>query len=572
MSNRSDELLRQVASRSRMISIARWLYRGLICLSVIYGLGLVISRIFGVMDDWFTPVTVAVVPGAAVLVAVILQRGISKFDAARLVDVRMKTKDLYLTAAMIEGTPGEFQPLISDEAESGAVGIRAGTVVPFDPWTKASHVAVALCLVLVGAAWLPQFDPFGQQADRRVAAERIKKLHEEKLAANQRVKMLKSQDPKAKTSKEVGNALKELKNTFKQLKKDEQKQNFNKLNQQQKRISDQWKKANQKLMKKTDKDRMMQQLGGKDEGKLQKWREELSQGKTDGLQKQIDQIKQIASDMKNEKDEIKRNKMQQDMAKKVQELSDFTKGSTSNKELNEAISKALEQAQQSGDKQSAKEALDALKEQMNLTEQELEKLAQDIRDQKSLEDALRAIQQAKGANKKQDGVDGKQCQGCESLGDYQKLFEQLGGGQGQNGSQSGDTGNAGDGQGNGNKPGQGGIGGEGQGRGGIAPEVDQKATFKTEKVKQLIQAGKVLLEWKTQEKADPGTAKIDYKKQVEKVKQGVSEAILQEQIPPGYHDVIQKYFDSDGDDSSKTGKSPNPSAPQNSGEAEKPAK
>ena len=27
------------------------------------------------------------------------------------------------------------------------------------------------------------------------------------------------------------------------------------------------------------------------------------------------------------------------------------------------------------------------------------------------------------------------------------------------------------------------------------------------------------------------------------VKQGVSEAILLEQIPPGYHDSIQRYFD-----------------------------
>ncbi len=27
------------------------------------------------------------------------------------------------------------------------------------------------------------------------------------------------------------------------------------------------------------------------------------------------------------------------------------------------------------------------------------------------------------------------------------------------------------------------------------------------------------------------------------VKQGADEAILQEQIPPSYHDAIQKYFD-----------------------------
>jgi hypothetical protein len=30
---------------------------------------------------------------------------------------------------------------------------------------------------------------------------------------------------------------------------------------------------------------------------------------------------------------------------------------------------------------------------------------------------------------------------------------------------------------------------------------------------------------------------------VREVKQGVSEAIQQEQVPPGYHDAIKKYFD-----------------------------
>ena len=36
----------------------------------------------------------------------------------------------------------------------------------------------------------------------------------------------------------------------------------------------------------------------------------------------------------------------------------------------------------------------------------------------------------------------------------------------------------------------------------------------------------------------------EFRDGVKRVKQGVSEAIQQEQVPPGYHEAIKKYFDS----------------------------
>ena len=41
-----------------------------------------------------------------------------------------------------------------------------------------------------------------------------------------------------------------------------------------------------------------------------------------------------------------------------------------------------------------------------------------------------------------------------------------------------------------------------------------------------------------------GARTEDYREAVREVKQGVSEAIVAEQVPPGYHTAIQKYFDS----------------------------
>ena len=55
--------------------------------------------------------------------------------------------------------------------------------------------------------------------------------------------------------------------------------------------------------------------------------------------------------------------------------------------------------------------------------------------------------------------------------------------------------------------------------------------------------------------SDKGDASKEYKTLIQKVKQGYSEAILQEQVPPGYHDGIKSYFDN-LDKTGKTDKSP----------------
>ena len=44
--------------------------------------------------------------------------------------------------------------------------------------------------------------------------------------------------------------------------------------------------------------------------------------------------------------------------------------------------------------------------------------------------------------------------------------------------------------------------------------------------------------------SEAGEAKKEYRQAMQEVKQGVSEAISQEQVPPGYHEGIRGYFDS----------------------------
>jgi hypothetical protein len=126
----------------------------------------------------------------------------------------------------------------------------------------------------------------------------------------------------------------------------------------------------------------------------------------------------------------------------------------------------------------------------------------------------------------QQKLDGEACENCSTLEDYAELYAQM----------MGDQPMEGDGEG---------LGDEGIGEGGKAPEDDSVQTgFKTEQSKSAVTAGKVLMSLKTKGLSDRGEAKKEYRNLVGKVKQGVSEAILQEQIPPGYHDGIKRYFDS----------------------------
>jgi hypothetical protein len=89
-----------------------------------------------------------------------------------------------------------------------------------------------------------------------------------------------------------------------------------------------------------------------------------------------------------------------------------------------------------------------------------------------------------------------------------------------------------------------GPGGSGYGY-GPRPHGDENSEtgFHPEKSPSLLQPGKMLMEWKTKEVSEAGPAREEYLRAVQDVRQQASEAIVQEQIPPGYQEAIKKYFD-----------------------------
>jgi hypothetical protein len=179
----------------------------------------------------------------------------------------------------------------------------------------------------------------------------------------------------------------------------------------------------------------------------------------------------------------------------------------------------------------SKEACEACEKSLDLAKMELQEIAQSAKDLQALEEALKVIQMAKQLNDKEQ-LDGDQTEGAQSLEEYAEFYAQLMAQLGLMEEEEGEF----DEEGNL-------LGGRGMGRGGKAPEDESVETgFKSEQSKSAVTAGKVLLSVKTKGLSDKGDARKEYREALQKVTQGYNEAILQEQVPPGYHENIKTYF------------------------------
>ena len=95
-------LLHQVAVRQHAAAVAGRFYAAVLVLAAAYLAVLMTSRLLGVIPDVFELRTLLVIPVGAALVAVLATRRGTAAAAARQVDTRMDTKDLFLTTALID--------------------------------------------------------------------------------------------------------------------------------------------------------------------------------------------------------------------------------------------------------------------------------------------------------------------------------------------------------------------------------------------------------------------------------------------------------------------------------------
>lgn len=532
----TQTVLMHVARRLRLAAFGYRFYLFTLGAGAVYTAILLLSRFTGIPGGLvFTPISLLLVPAAALTLAAIWHPQPTLADAARQVDHCRGTKDLFLTYATLDRSAGDYQSLVEADAHEQAQLISPQRVVSWD-WQARLGKAVAMVAVLWAAvALLPQFDPFGKVAAAEEGRQKLAQLQQDKKATELRKAELKKQGEVSKESEEVEKAINDLTKTFGEMKRDQPKSNRLQLNERQKEIGEKFRKLGaDKLRTLLSQNGLFQDFGGKRQQKLKKWTDELLNGSSEELNQELKSIQDQLEAMFSEKDPVARSEMAKDLKEQLRDLAEFAQENAGSPELSAALRRAMRQmelVEEGQNPEAAKEAMKALAESLDLTNMELQQLAQAAKDMKKLEKALEALQKAKALNE-QGQLDAEGTEEFQSLADYAELYAEL----------------MGAGQGDGD-----GTGGEGIGKGGEVPEDDSVASdFKKEQEKTTTRAGKILLSLKGKGMSEAGEAKKEYQQAIRDVKQGVSEAISQEQVPPGYHDGIRGYFDSIDEQSDET--------------------
>lgn len=545
---RSQALIQQVQWRLQIVSLAWATLWAFVVVWAIYTLAFLSSRLGGVWVGFFTWESLAIIPVAAFLGGFLFHRRPQLTDTARLVDQASDSKDLYLTLALLNTSAGEYQPLVVQSAEKRAGDINAAKVAkhrfqhwkPLWVWLTATAIPNLMLVLAAMMFFLPQLDPFGVIQAAQKEQKKQQRLAESRKATQLQLEKIKKQVEEAQESSETDEAIKELQQAFNQMKANQKLENQQSLMAQQRKMGEKWRKLSAEKLKELLKQGSLsdQAFGKTDEDLLKKMTQELQDGKTDAvksemnemmkdmqeLREQLEKLSKAATPEEKKDAEEKAAQLERKLKNQLDKMKQLAEKKLNNDQLSAALERAMQQLDAARNPELMEEAMEAMKESMELSEMELEEVAQSAEDMKSLEEALKTIQMAKKLNENEK-LDGEMTQGLKSMKEYEELYQQL-------------LAEMGFGEGDG-------LGNEGQGRGGKAPEDnDIDSDFQSEYSQSQVQAGKVLLSLKTQGEGKEGDVVKNYRSLINTVKQGVSEAILSEQVPPGYHDGIKSYFDS----------------------------
>jgi len=517
----TQRLLERTGRRLHFVRIGAALHRGWLLAAGVTLLALLAARLLGLLPAALVVQWLWLPAALAAVGALVFARKPHPRDTARLVDERTASKDLFLTTALLAGPSASYSPIVLAQAEQRAETLDPRRIVPFTWQRAARDILLSAALIAAVALWLPQLDPFKKKAQRDKITRQEQQLQQTKKATALRAEEIKDSD--AKENDKVKQALAALEKTFKEAKPQEREANLKRLGEHQKEIGEMWRQAaNQK--RNDAQEQGAQKFGQVNPQQSQQWREELKKGETTSIKKEMEAIKSEMQKIAQMPDSAEKRAAQEQLAQRLSQLSEGLQQTASSPQLQAALQRAMEQLDMSKMSQMSKEALEAAQQSMSLSQQELEQLAQSMKDQQNLEDALKNLQMAKQLADQQK-LDGSQCQNCNGMSDYESLYKKLC-------------------QGNGTGAGTGMGPNPGQGAGGKADENDEAETgFQQQRSPTQLSAGKTLLQWKTQELGPKGERPQEYQEAVKQVKQGVSEAIAAEQVPPGYHGAIQKYFD-----------------------------
>jgi hypothetical protein len=526
-------LLAAVGRRIQCARIARYAFVALIAISALQAAILVACRCTGLISNIVTLSTLAIPPLAALAVGVLVAAWgrLPPRSIARVVDRHLGSCDLVLTAHGISGSPGAYQAVVLARAAQRCRATSAQAVLPFMP---ARRLAIAAGMMLVLAAlvaWLPQFDPFGQQAERIKIAERQHRIADAQAQARARIDLLSQSHTDQPVSESVQRELAKLTQTLATLKNTARDANRTTLSAESKDLGKAFTQAQANQFTPNDEGQdELQRLGAGDLTKSDDLSKELAKGSSRAVQEQISALQSLSEKMAASGSSTERQRLRDDLKQGIERLASSL--GKQGMPANQALHQAMDQLAQSGNQALSQQALSALKDSLELAGAELSQVAQGARDVNQLKDALQTLQMARTLNELGDLApsDGGDGESPSSLADYKKMYAK-----------------AMRGHGKGQKEGEGeGMGDQGNpARGGHAPENDNAQTvFDPQRSRSALGPGATLLQWKTSGPADRGVATEEYQRSLHDIQQAASEALLHEQLPPGYQDAVKKYFDS----------------------------
>jgi tetratricopeptide (TPR) repeat protein len=541
----SQKLVQNVRGRiglTRICHSAYWMFLGL---AIVLLVGLLLSRLLGLFH--FSPMAGAYSLGGlmvgSLLLGVFWHRRVSVEEAARRIDQALASRDLFLTTVSLGNAAGEYQSLVSEEADDRALGVAPHRIVPLNMGRPATHLVCIALGFLIAFWFLPQWDPWGVVATAQKRETSRQLMSEDRKATQLRMAAVKKESD-AQTKSPAEKSVENLLSKLKTMKPNEQAKNLKELNERQRDATEKWRALAEKTLNKLlTQGELNQDFGGERERKLREWTRDLAQGndaklqtELKSLQDAIDELSQLASE--GNPDPAARAELEQKVKERLKALEKLASDKVGSPELAAAVKRALRQmeaAQNGGDPQ---EAMEALRESMELAKMELKQIARSAQELKQLEKAMKVAQMAKQLNAEGKLNGQEPASDVQSVEDYEELYAQMMAGQSEAGE---------------------GTGGEGIGEGGVSEEDDAVATeFKDEETPVAVQAGKILMSLEGRGVSSSGETTAEYEELVSKVKQGVSEAIEREQVPPGYHEAIRKYFDGMGQEDSQPQDRPDP--------------
>ncbi|NCF84185.1 MAG: hypothetical protein GWQ08_01445 [Verrucomicrobiaceae bacterium] len=526
-----ETYLAKAARRRQWVEFGRQVVCMLWILGGLFLIWLLVARLSAVISDRHAVALLGGLPVVAGILAWFTHRRVSEKEAATVVDRYEGNHDLFLTAMHLNESSGDYQEQIRERAEAKAsVEAPLGKMIPW-AWQKPCFRLLGGLLVLVVALlFLPQLDPFGKEEIRDWLTKQEERLEELRKRNEEARALLKPEDTEQR-GEEIAQALSKLEQTFQLARPEQQEATRKALRDQQKELGKFWQQLDdEKLTKALDKESDRWQKIGQTEASMSpdakamrdELREMLRSGDAKKLQDRLAEMLEKVEKQQQQNQSGESSEEQAALKDSLQELASAISAVSPSDPLKASLQRAIEQMQMAQNPDLQDQAMEGAQQSMEQLQKQIESLAEQLKQLNDLESGMDAAQLAQQLNEL--GQMSGQEPGGKGIKSYADLYKQL----------------LAESQGGGGP----GMRGQGTGEGGVAPEDVSLATgFKKEQSPSHLVAGKTLLQWQTKEASEAGQATDAYQESIQQLKQGLSEAIRQEKVPAGYHDQIQRYFD-----------------------------